>query len=89
MTGMGFTTKPSACRNPQAARHSSPRSAPQSPPAQRDLEVIRRGFHRPVKQQITARLDSYVLHWLKSLGKFYQSRTNGNLRKEMLAAMKR
>jgi uncharacterized protein (DUF4415 family) len=26
-------------------------------------------FYRPVKQQITARLDSDVLHWLKSQGK--------------------
>jgi uncharacterized protein (DUF4415 family) len=43
----------------------------------------------PVKQQITARLDSDVLHWLKSQGKGYQSRMNEILRKEMLAAMKR
>lgn len=46
-------------------------------------------FYRPVKQQITARLDSDVLHWLKSQGKGYQSRMNDILRKEMLAAMKR
>ena len=46
-------------------------------------------FYRPVKQQITARLDSDVLHWLKSEGKFYQSRMNGILRREMLAAVKR
>ena len=45
--------------------------------------------YRPVKQQITARLDSDVLHWLKSSGKGYQSRMNEILRKEMLAAMKR
>jgi uncharacterized protein (DUF4415 family) len=44
-------------------------------------------FYRPVKQQITARLDSDVLHWLKSQGKFYQSRMNEILRREMLAAM--
>jgi uncharacterized protein (DUF4415 family) len=29
-----------------------------------------------------------VLHWLKSEGNGYQSRMNGILRKEMLAAMK-
>ena len=51
--------------------------------------AIRRSFYRPVKQQITARLDSDVLHWLKSSGKGYQSRMNEILRKEMLAAMKR
>jgi uncharacterized protein (DUF4415 family) len=46
-------------------------------------------LYRPVKQQITARLDTDVLHWLKSYGKGYQSRMNEILRKEMLAAMKR
>ena len=51
--------------------------------------AIRRGFYRPVKQQITARLDSDVLFWLKSQGKGYQSRMNEILRTEMLAAMKR
>jgi uncharacterized protein (DUF4415 family) len=51
--------------------------------------IRHRGFYRPVKQQITARLDSDVLHWLKSQGKGYQSRMNEILRKEMLAAMKR
>jgi uncharacterized protein (DUF4415 family) len=56
---------------------------------ERMKNAIRGGFYRPVKQQITARLDSDVLHWLKSQGKGYQSRMNGILRKEMLAAMKR
>jgi uncharacterized protein (DUF4415 family) len=51
--------------------------------------AVRHRFYRPVKQQITARLDSDVLHWLKSEGKGYQSRMNEILRKEMLAAMKR
>ena len=36
-----------------------------------------------------ARLGSGLLHWLKSQGKFYHSRINRILRKEMLAAMKR
>ena len=44
----------------------------------------RRSFYRPVKQQITARLDSDVLHWLKSQGKGYQSRMNEILRREMM-----
>jgi uncharacterized protein (DUF4415 family) len=55
----------------------------------RKLEAFSRHLPRPVKQQITARLDSDVLHWLKSQGKGYQSRMNEILRKEMLAAMKR
>jgi len=45
----------------------------------------RRGhFYRPRKRQITARVDSDVLAWLKSQGKGYQSRINEILRREML-----
>lgn len=40
--------------------------------------------YRPIKQQITARVDSDVLAWLKSQGKGYQSRINTILRREML-----
>jgi uncharacterized protein (DUF4415 family) len=46
--------------------------------------AVRGRFYRPVKQQITARLDSDVLHWLKSQGKGYQSRMNDILRREMM-----
>jgi uncharacterized protein (DUF4415 family) len=45
-------------------------------------------FYRPVKRQITARVDADVLEWLKSHGKGYQSRINAILRREMLAAHK-
>lgn len=49
----------------------------------------RRGnFYRPVKRQITARLDADVLDWLKGQGKGYQSRINAILRREMLHASK-
>jgi uncharacterized protein (DUF4415 family) len=41
-------------------------------------------LYRPVKQQITARVDADVLTWLKSQGKGYQSRINAILRREML-----
>ncbi len=40
--------------------------------------------YRPIKQQITARVDADVLAWLKSQGKGYQSRINAILRREML-----
>jgi uncharacterized protein (DUF4415 family) len=43
----------------------------------------------PLTQAPPARLDSVVLHWLKSQGKVYQSRMNKILRKEIIAAMKR
>jgi uncharacterized protein (DUF4415 family) len=45
-------------------------------------------FYRPVKRQITARVDADVLEWLKSHGIGYQSRINAILRREMLAAHK-
>ena len=41
---------------------------------------------RPIKQQITARLDADVLAWLKAGGKGYQSRMNAILRQAMLNA---
>jgi uncharacterized protein (DUF4415 family) len=48
----------------------------------------RGSFYRPVKRQITARVDADVLAWLKSQGRGYQSRINAILRREMLAAHK-
>lgn len=50
--------------------------------------AVRRHLYRPVKQQITARIDADVLEWLKSQGKGYQSRINAILRREMLAGGK-
>ena len=44
--------------------------------------------YRPVKKQITARVDADVLAWLKSQGKGYQSRINAILRREMLEQRK-
>lgn len=40
--------------------------------------------YRPLKKQITARVDADVLAWLKSQGRGYQSRINAILRREML-----
>src|SRR3546814_9168652 len=54
-----------------------------------DLKTAERGrFYKPIKQQVTARLDADVLAWLKSQGKGYQARMNAILRREMLAAAK-
>ena len=49
--------------------------------------AIRGGHYRPIKKQVTARVDADVLAWLKAQGKGYQSRINAILRREMLAAM--
>ena len=49
------------------------------------LARMRRPEHfRPVKKQITARLDADVLAWLKAAGPGYQSRMNAILRRAML-----
>lgn len=47
-------------------------------------EAVRGRFYRPVKQQVTARLDADVLAWLKAGGRGYQTRMNAILRRAML-----
>lgn len=49
-------------------------------------EMARAEHYRPVKKQITARVDADVLAWLKAQGKGYQSRMNAILRDAMLNA---
>lgn len=46
--------------------------------------AVRGGIYRPVKRQMTVRLDTDVLEWLKSQGQGYHSRLNGILRTAML-----
>jgi uncharacterized protein (DUF4415 family) len=50
--------------------------------------AVRGRFYKPLKRQITARVDADVLEWLKSQGKGYQSRLNAILRREMLSSLK-
>lgn len=45
------------------------------------------GLYRPTKKQITLRLDSDVLLWLRSMGKGYQTRANKILRDAMNSAV--
>lgn len=46
--------------------------------------AVRNPFYRPVKQQVTVRVDADVLPWLRSTGRGYQSRLNDILRQAML-----
>jgi uncharacterized protein (DUF4415 family)/uncharacterized DUF497 family protein len=46
--------------------------------------VVRNPFYRPVKQQVTVRVDADVLAWLRSAGRGYQSKLNAILRQAML-----
>ena len=41
-------------------------------------------FYRPVKKQLTLRLDADVIFWLRRHGKGYQTRANALLRVAML-----
>ncbi len=50
-----------------------------------DWEQAERGkCYRPIKQQLTLRIDADVVAWLKGQGKGYQSRLNQILRVAML-----
>jgi uncharacterized protein (DUF4415 family) len=50
-------------------------------PEIRDWSGAKRGlFYRPVKQQLTLRLDADVIAWFKRTGRGYQSRINAALR---------
>jgi uncharacterized protein (DUF4415 family) len=46
--------------------------------------AVRGKFYRPIKKQLTVRIDADVLEWLKGNGKGYQSRLNNILRAAML-----
>jgi len=46
--------------------------------------AVRGKFYRPIKQQLTVRIDADVIEWLRSDGKGYQSRLNDILRAAML-----
>ena len=52
-----------------------------------DFANAERGkFYRPLKAQITAKVDKDVLAWLKADGPGYQSRLNAILRRAMMSA---
>lgn len=46
--------------------------------------AVRNPFYRPVKRQVTVRLDADVIAWLRGQGKGYQTRLNQLLRAAML-----
>ena len=49
--------------------------------------AVRGKFYRPLKEQVTAKVDQDVVAWLKSSGPGYQTRMNAILRREMLRAL--
>ncbi len=46
--------------------------------------AVRGQFYKPIKQQLTVRVDADVVEWLKGQGRGYQSRLNQILRAAML-----
>lgn len=46
--------------------------------------AVRNPFYRPLKQQLTLRLDADVIAWLRRQGRGYQTRANALLREAML-----
>ena len=46
-------------------------------------DAVRGRFYRPVKQQITLRLDADLLAWFRSQGGKYQTQINAALREYM------
>jgi uncharacterized protein (DUF4415 family) len=49
--------------------------------------ATRGALYRPLKQQVTVRVDADVLAWLREQGSGYQSRMNGILRDAMLKSL--
>ncbi|MGC1415332.1 MAG: BrnA antitoxin family protein [Candidatus Acidiferrum sp.] len=46
--------------------------------------AVRNPFYRPIKKQVTLRIDADVVAWLRRQGKGYQTRANAVLREAML-----
>jgi uncharacterized protein (DUF4415 family) len=49
--------------------------------------AVRNPYYRPLKKQLTLRLDADVIAWLRRQGKGYQTRANALLRNVMLAEL--
>lgn len=56
------------------------------PPPSENARIV--SLFKPVKEQVTVRLDSDILAWLKKDGKGYQTRINNLLRQAMLRKMR-
>jgi len=74
-----------------AARPDSEIDLSEIPPLTESFwkNAVRNPFYRPVKQQLTVRLDADVVAWLRDQGRGYQTRLNRVLREAMLADIKK
>lgn len=51
--------------------------------------AVRNPYYRPVKEQLTVRLDADVVAWLRRQGRGYQTRLNRLLREAMLRDLRK
>jgi uncharacterized protein (DUF4415 family) len=73
-----------------AAKPDSEIDYPDIPPLSEKFwkNTVRNPFYRPVKEQVTLRIDADILAWLRQQGKGYQSRLNSLLRSAMLERLR-
>ncbi|TDI37843.1 MAG: hypothetical protein E2P02_21825 [Acidobacteria bacterium] len=62
---------------------------PDAPEIEQWMVRERSEFYRPLKQQITLRLDKDIIAWFKARGNKYQTRINDALRGYIRAQMNR
>jgi uncharacterized protein (DUF4415 family) len=74
-----------------AARPDSEIDFSEIPPLKESFwkNAVRNPLYRPVKQQLTVRLDADVVAWLRQQGKGYQTRLNQMLREVMLEGIEK
>lgn len=74
-----------------AARPDSEIDFSDIPPLTEDFwkNAVRNPFYRPVKHQLTVRLDADIVAWLRRNGRGYQTRLNHVLREAMLKDLKK
>ena len=84
----GKTLTPRQCREIAvlAAKHDSEIDFSDIPRLSNAFwkRAVRNPFYRPVKRQVTLRLDADVIAWLRLQGKGYQTRLNSLLRAAMM-----
>jgi uncharacterized protein (DUF4415 family) len=74
-----------------AARPDSEIDFSEIPPLKESFwkNAVRNPLYRPVKRQLTVRLDSDVVAWLRQQGEGYQTRLNQMLREAMLEGIEK
>lgn len=86
LTDHKFTARQKRGLTKLAARPDSEIDYSDIPPLSEKFwkNAVRNPFYRPVKRQITLRIDADILAWLRQQGKGYQSRLNSLLRSAMI-----